>query len=114
MTQDWLYHLSNQVLIHNTVLSDFVRFAIAVMAVFVAAMLGKLYHEHKTGRMPRFAAIGSVMTYLAVSYAQIIALSTPGDTNITLLNATVFIAILCSLIGVFQVMDLRLFDRKDK
>lgn len=109
MTQDWLYQLSNQVLVENTVAADLVRFVIAVMSVFVAAMLAKLYHEHKTGRMPFFAAWGSVATYLAVGYAQIIALSTPGITNITLLNVVVFLAVACSLLGVFQIMDLRLF-----
>ena len=113
MTQDWLYRVSNHVLIENTVLSDLCRFTIAVMAVVVAAMLAKLYHEHKTGTMPKLAAIGSVSTYLAVGYAQIITLSTPGNTDLTLLNVVVFCAVGCSLLGTFQVMDLRLFTRKD-
>jgi len=114
MTQDWLYHVSNYVLVESSTLSDLFRFVIAVVAIFVAAMLGKLYHEHKTGRMPKTAAIGSVATYLAVGYAQIIALSTPGNTTVTLLNVVVLFAVVCSLIGVLQVMDLHLFERKDK
>ena len=113
MTQDWLYKISNLVLIENTVLSDLVRFTIAVMAIFVAAMLGKMYHEHKTGHMPKSAAIGAVATYVAVGYAQIIALSTPDSTDVTFLNVVVFGAIATSLVGIFQVMDLKLFKRKD-
>ncbi len=114
MNQDWLYNFSNYVIIENSALSDLFRFVIAVVAVFVAAMLGKLYYEHKTGSMPKAAAIGSVSTYLAVGYAQIIALSTPGNTTVTLLNVVVLFAVVCSLVGVLKAMDLPLFRRKDK
>jgi len=102
------------VLVESSALSDLFRFVIVVVAVFVAAMLAKLYHEHKTGSMPKAAAIGSVATYLAVGYAQIIAFSTPGNTTVTLLNVVVLFAVVCSLVGVLKAMDLPLFRRKDK
>lgn len=113
MTPDFLYDITQYNIIEDTVWSDIIRCAIAVLAALVAALLGKLYFEHRTGRMNKYAAWGALLTYISVGYAQLIALSTPGlSDNLTVLNLMVLVAMCLSLAGTLNVVHVALFFRK--
>lgn len=114
MTQDLVYKFSQFVLIENTGLVDVFRILSAVFSWLTAALLAKLYWTHQTGKMNGTAAVGAVMTYFVVGYAQIINLASPFAPNsLTFLNVLVLIAMIISLRGTCKVMHVGLFRKKD-
>lgn len=114
MNQDFLYRISQYTLIEDTWLVDAARLSICIFAWVTAALLAKLYWEHKTGNMNRLAAYGVVLTYFGVGYAQIVAISSPFSQDaLTLLNVVVLIAVVVSFLGASKVMRIDLFREKD-
>lgn len=114
MNQDSFYRLTQHVLIEDTWLVDAARLLIVFFAWLTAALLAKLYWTHQTGKMNGTAAVGAVMTYFVVGYAQIINLASPFAPNsLTFLNVLVLIAMIISLRGTCKVMHVGLFRKKD-
>ena len=112
-SQDFLYRFTQFFIIEDTWLVDVVRLVICVFAWLTAALVAKLYFSGKTGRMNRYVAWGSVLTYWSVGYAQIISLASPtATTGITLLNLVVLLAMGLSLLGTLQVMHIGIFRKK--
>ena len=113
MTADILADWSNYVIVSDTPWSDGVRLVIGVVAAMVAVLLGRLYVGHRTGRMNRYAAFGAIGTYLAVGWAQIIAISGPSN-DITAFNVVLLAVLAVSLYGTLRVMEVRLFTGEDE
>lgn len=107
---DLLYTLSQHTLISDSWAADIVRYLIAVISSLTAILLAKLYVQHRTGKMGRCAAGGAIATYAVVSWAQIIAVSSPTvSSDLTALNLGVLFAVSLSLTGTFQAMNVHLF-----
>lgn len=112
MTQDLVYKFSQFVLIENTGLVDVFRILSAVFSWLTAVLLLKLYKDKNVGKMNKAAALGAVMTYFTVGYAQIIAFSAPFSPRaLTVLNLLVFISVFISFIGASKSMHITLFRK---
>lgn len=113
MSRDFLYRFSQYILVEDTWLVDVVRVSITIMAWLTLVLLAKLYFTHRTGRMNYITAVGAMITYFSVGYAQIIAIANPSSIkSITLLNAIVFIGAVLSLVGTLKVMRIGLFRKE--
>jgi len=111
--EDSLYRLSQYILVADTWLVDAVRLIICVAAWLTAALLANLYFRGRMGHMNRNVAFGSVLTYFAVGYAQVISIASPNAvTGLTLLNLVVLLAVVLSLAGTLDVMHIGLFRKK--
>lgn len=107
---DLLYTLSQFTLIHDHWTADLARMVIALTSSITAVLLAKMYVQHRTGRMNRCSGVGAVMTYMVISWAQLIAISTPsGSSDLTALNIGALVAVVLSLVGTFQAMEVHLF-----
>lgn len=113
MNQDFLYHITQYTFIEDTWLVEVVRFVIASISFVIAALVAKLYKDHKYGMLSRTATIGVLLIYLNVGYAQIVSMVSPYAINgITTLNVFVLIAVIVSLVGVLQIMKINLFKKR--
>lgn len=113
MSRDFLYRFSQYILVEDTWLVDVVRVSITIMAWLTLALLAKLYFTHRTGRMNYKVAVGTMITYFSVGYAQIIAIANPASIkSITFLNFVVFIGAAFSLVGTLKVMRIGLFKKE--
>lgn len=107
---DLLHTLSQRVIIHDHWSSDLIRMTIATVAAVTAFLLARLYTAHRTGRMNFCAGAGAVSTYVVISWAQLVAISTPsGPHDLTALDLGVLAAVTLSLVGTFQAMEVHLF-----
>ena len=113
MNKDFLYHWLSFPLIHDTVIADICRLTIAVISTLVAALLAKLYFKHKTGKMNSQVAWGSVLVYISIAYAQLIAIASNSSLDFTLLNLLVLVSVSLSLSGTLKVMRVNLFVRRE-
>jgi uncharacterized membrane protein YebE (DUF533 family) len=107
---DLLYELSTHVLVSDTPWADVVRMTIGALGSIVAVLLAKMYWTGRVGGMSGLAAIGAVLTYAVVAWAQIIAFSSPVQPrDLTSLNVAVLVAMIVSLAGCLQAMHVGLF-----
>ena len=106
-----LEQFSNLTLVHDTYWLDATRYLIAAVSGATAALLMRLYMNHRTGRMNRSAGVGATLTYVVVAWAQLAAIGGPNE-DLTLLNVSVLLAVSLSLIGTVQAMDVTLFSAR--
>lgn len=109
---DLLYTLSQHVLVSDHWAATLARISIAVLAALVASLRARLYLRSRGANV--CWSLGVVATFAVVCWAQLIAVSTPdGPHDLTALNIGVLAAVIVSLVGTLQQMDLHLFKHSD-
>lgn len=94
-----------------TVTHSILEFLILVLCALDAALMGRLYRSHRTGRMSALAAIGfvTVMVGIGVNHA-ILATRADEATWFTLAGSPVLlIGLLVTLVSLLGVMEIHLF-----